>query len=146
MKHIFKLIPSGLLAIILATGCDTQALHDLNINPNAVNEIEMNYFFTAAELGLASGGSRGDNRYIDWRTNIGMCAHAMQQLDTVSTGLLASVTNTSTMTLKYQTHLSSSGSRMLEEILLRYLNKPVLVVSRKAREKHAPGNKDNQGL
>ena len=89
MKHIFKLIPSGLLAIILATGCDTQALHDLNINPNAVSEIEMNYFFTAAELGLASGGSRGDNRYIDWRTNIGMCAHAMQQLNTVSTGLLS---------------------------------------------------------
>ena len=89
MKHIFKIIPSGLLAIILATGCDTQALHDLNINPNAVSEIEMNYFFTAAELGLASGGSRGDNRYIDWRTNIGMCAHAMQQLNTVSTGLLS---------------------------------------------------------
>jgi hypothetical protein len=89
MKHIFKIIPSGLLAIILATGCDTQTLHDLNINPNAVNEIEMNYFFTAAELGLASGGSRGDNRYIDWRTNIGMCAHATQQLAVAQTGLLS---------------------------------------------------------
>jgi hypothetical protein len=89
MKHIFKIIPSGLLAIILVTGCDTQALHDLNKNPNAVNEIEMNYFFTAAELGLASGGSRGDNRYIDWRTNIGMCAHCMQQLSTANTGLLS---------------------------------------------------------
>lgn len=89
MKHIFKIIPSGLLAIILATGCDTQTLHDMNINPNAVNEIEMNYFFTAAELGLASGGSRGDNRYIDWRTNIGMCAHATQQLAVAQTGLLS---------------------------------------------------------
>jgi hypothetical protein len=89
MKHILKFIPGGLLAIILATGCDTNALHDLNINPNAVNQMDMNYFLTAAELGIASGGSRGDNRYIDWRTNIGMCAHATQQLATATTGLLA---------------------------------------------------------
>ena len=89
MKHIFKFIPSGLLAIILATGCDTTALHELNVNPNAVNEMDVNYFLTAAELGIASGGSRGDNRYIDWRTNIGMCAHCMQQLATTTTGLLA---------------------------------------------------------
>jgi hypothetical protein len=89
MKHIFKFIPGGLLAIILATGCDTNALHDMNINPNAVNQMDMNYFLTAAELGIASGGSRGDNRYIDWRTNIGMCAHATQQLATATTGLLA---------------------------------------------------------
>jgi hypothetical protein len=88
MKHIFKFISGGLLAIIMATGCDTDALHNLNINPNAVNEIDMNYFLTAAELGIASGGSRGDNRYIDWRTNIGMCAHATQQLAIASTGLL----------------------------------------------------------
>ncbi len=89
MKHIFKFIPSGLLAIILATGCDTTALHDLNLNPNAVNEMDVAYFLSAAELGIASGGSRGDNRYIDWRTNIGMCAHATQQLATATTGLLA---------------------------------------------------------
>lgn len=87
MKHIFKIIPTGLLAIILATGCDTQSLHDLNINPNAVNEIEMNYFFTAAELGLSDGNPRG-NRYLNWRTNIGMCAHATQQLQYPGTGLL----------------------------------------------------------
>jgi hypothetical protein len=88
MKHILKLVLSLLLAIMLVNGCDTDALHELNINPNAVNEIDMNYFFTAAELGIASGGSNGDNRYIDWRTNIGMCAHATQQLATTNTGLL----------------------------------------------------------
>jgi hypothetical protein len=88
MKHIFKLILSALLVIILVAGCDTTALHELNIDPNSVNTIDMNYFFTAAELGLASGGSAGDNRYIDWRTNIGMCAHATQQLATTSSGLL----------------------------------------------------------
>jgi hypothetical protein len=88
MKHIFKLILTALPAVILVAGCDTTALHELNINPNAVNTIDMNYFFTAAELGSASGGSRGDNRYIDWRTNIGMCAHAIQQFATAGTGLL----------------------------------------------------------
>ena len=99
MKHIFKLIPSGLLAIILATGCDTQDLHDLNINPNAVNEIEMNYFFTAAELGLSDGNPRG-NRYLDWRTNIGMCAHATQQLQYPGPVCYVLVINTLTTTLK----------------------------------------------
>ncbi len=88
MKHIFKLILSTLLAVILLAGCDTKGLHDLNLDPNAVNTIDMNYFFTAAELGSASGGDRGDNRYIDWRTNIGMCAHAIQQFATAGTGLL----------------------------------------------------------
>lgn len=89
MKHIFKLVFSALLAVILTTGCDTTALHETNINPNSVNAIDLNYFFTAAELGIASGGSFGDNRYIDWRTNIGMCAHCMQQLATTGSGTLA---------------------------------------------------------
>lgn len=88
MKHIIKFTLSGLLAIILVAGCDTTALHELNVNPNAVQSIDMNYFFTAVELGIASGGSNGDNRYIDWRTNIGMCAHAIQQFATLGTGLL----------------------------------------------------------
>jgi len=89
MKHIFKLLLGVLPALLLVTGCDTNALHDLNVNPNAVQQIDLNYFFTACELGVASGGSRGDNRFIDWRTNIGMCAHATQQLATTSTGLLS---------------------------------------------------------
>src|SRR5450759_2277805 len=88
MKHIINFSLGALLVGILTVGCDTTALHDLNINPNAVNTIDLNYFFTAAELGIASGGSRGDNRYIDWRTNIGMCAHATQQFATTSAGLL----------------------------------------------------------
>jgi hypothetical protein len=88
MKHIIKFSLGALLVGILTVGCDTTALHDLNINPNAVNTIDLNYFFTSAELGIAAGGSRGDNRYIDWRTNIGMCAHAIQQFATTNTGLL----------------------------------------------------------
>ena len=37
MKHIFKLIFSALLIITVAGGCDTDELHKMNINPNAVN-------------------------------------------------------------------------------------------------------------
>jgi hypothetical protein len=90
MKHLYKLVLSALLAVILTTGCDTTALHEMNIDPNAVNTIDLNYFLTGAELNLASGGGpqNGDNRYVDWRTNIGMCAHCTQQLATTNVGLL----------------------------------------------------------
>lgn len=64
MKNIFKLIPGALLAVILVAACDTTALHNTNIDPNSVNQIDMNYFFTAAELGSASGGDRGDRKSV----------------------------------------------------------------------------------
>ncbi|KQS23842.1 SusD/RagB family nutrient-binding outer membrane lipoprotein [Dyadobacter sp. Leaf189] len=79
MKNLKKYIKYG-LAVVLVTGCDTKQLHDLNINPQALNEVDLNFIFTSAELGIASNGSTGDNRYIDWRTNIGMCGYAIQQL------------------------------------------------------------------
>lgn len=68
-------------------GCDTEELHNLNINPQAVNEIDLNFMFTAGQLGTASGGSAGDNRYIDWRTNIGMTAYLIQQLANAGGGI-----------------------------------------------------------
>lgn len=79
MKKFKKYIKYGLMAFLL-TGCDTNELHDLNINPQALNEIDLNLIFTSTELAIASNGTTGDNRYIDWRTNIGMCAYAIQQL------------------------------------------------------------------
>lgn len=66
-----------MIAIITA-GCDTVALHDMNIDPNAVNQIDMNYFLTAAELGIASNGTAGDNRYTDDRTNVNFACLAIQ--------------------------------------------------------------------
>ncbi len=88
MKHILRLIQSALLIFIFVAGCDTEKLHDMNINPNAVNQIDVNYFLTAAELSASNNGLR-DNRYTDWRTNIGMCAHAIQQLASPSTGTIS---------------------------------------------------------
>lgn len=88
MKHIYNLLGSALLIIMFAAGCDTDTLHEMNINPNAVNEIDVNYFLTAAELSASNNGLR-DDRYTDWRTNIGMCAHAIQHLASTSTGTIS---------------------------------------------------------
>jgi hypothetical protein len=86
-KYIRTTALCALAAAIPLASCDTDELHDLNINPQALNEIDMNFLFTAAELGAASAGSSGDNRYIDWRTNIGFAAYAIQQLATAGGGI-----------------------------------------------------------
>jgi hypothetical protein len=92
MNRIYKLFLCTLLATaLIPVGCDTEELHELNINPQAVLQIDMNFLFTMAELGIASNGSSGDNRYTDWRTNLGMASTAMQQLAT--TGGITSAGN-----------------------------------------------------
>jgi hypothetical protein len=68
-------------------GCDTQELHDLNKNPQAVDEIDMAFLFTAAQLSSAGGGAAGDNRIIDWRINIGVAAHAIQHFANAGLGI-----------------------------------------------------------
>lgn len=87
MKLINKLIFSTLALCVPMAGCDTDELHERNINPQALNTVPMEYVFTSAQLGSAAGGSAGDNRYIDWRTNIGFCAYAIQQLSTATGGI-----------------------------------------------------------
>ena len=91
MKYILKLILCTLVTILIVAGCNTDELQDLNINPQAVNQIDLNYLFSAAELGIASNGSSGDNRYTDWRTNIGLASTAIQQLAT--TGSISATGN-----------------------------------------------------
>ena len=82
MRNMHKYFLSALFIFFIFSGCDTDELQDLNINPQAVNEIDLNFMFSAAELSMASGGYSGDNRFIDWRTNIGLCGGAIQQLTT----------------------------------------------------------------
>ena len=69
-----------MVVILPVASCDTDELHNRNINPQAGPTAPMEFLFTAAQLSTASGGAGGDNRYIDWRTNIGFCAYAVQQL------------------------------------------------------------------
>jgi hypothetical protein len=83
MKYINKIIILALALVVPMAGCDTDELHELNINPQAVTQIDLNFMFTTAQLGIASNGTTGDNRYTDWRTNIGMASTAIQQLATV---------------------------------------------------------------
>ena len=83
MNRINRLILCTLAIImIVPVGCDTEELHELNINPQAVSEIDLHYLFSAAQLSMASNGASGDNRYTDWRTNIGLASTAIQQLAT----------------------------------------------------------------
>ncbi len=87
MKYLIKIIFCTVLGTSLITACNKKSLSDLNKNPQALSTINLNFIFTTAQLGAASGGSAGDNRYIDWRTNIGMCAYAIQQLANAGGGI-----------------------------------------------------------
>jgi hypothetical protein len=80
MKYLKKLIFCTVIGASVITSCNKEDLTNLNIDPQALNNINLNFIFTTAQLGAASGGSAGDNRYIDWRTNIGMAATAIQQV------------------------------------------------------------------
>ncbi|HMI66462.1 MAG TPA: SusD/RagB family nutrient-binding outer membrane lipoprotein [Cyclobacteriaceae bacterium] len=79
-----KILTQGAMLIIATmlpfAGCDTSELHNLNVNPNALLKVNVNFLFTAAELSTACNGAGGDNWYTNWRTNIGTCAYAIQQL------------------------------------------------------------------
>lgn len=86
MKYTYKaIIGLAVGATLMFSACDTDELHDLNINSQAVSQIDMNFLFTSSLLSLCDGGSAGDNRYINWRTNIGYTSFWMQHLATTGT-------------------------------------------------------------
>jgi hypothetical protein len=89
MKYLKKVIFCTVVSASLVTGCNTDELKNLNVDPQALSEINLNFMFTSAQLGAASAGSGGDNRFIDWRTNIGFCAHVIQQLANAGGGIAA---------------------------------------------------------
>ena len=86
MKKVFQ-IAFCLTIGLFITSCNTDELQDLNINPQAVSQIDLNFVFSTAQLGIAANGSSGDNRYTDWRTNIGMCSFAIQHLANAGGGI-----------------------------------------------------------
>ncbi len=83
MKHARKFFRGVMIGVFSFSACNTDELQDYSINPQAVKEMNLNYFLTPALLSAASGGASGDNSYIDWRTNIGMCSYAIQHLASV---------------------------------------------------------------
>jgi Starch-binding associating with outer membrane len=101
MKYLRILTYSTILTAVLS-GCNKDSLKELNINPQAARTIDVNFLFTSAQLGAASGGSRGDNRYIDWRTNIGIASTTIQQC--------ASITDISNNGDKYLENMESNSA------------------------------------
>jgi hypothetical protein len=87
MKYLFKTICCLGVGVVFFTACNRKSFTDLNNNPQSLPTINLNFIFTSAQLGAAAGGSAGDNRYIDWRTNIGMCAYAIQHLGHATGGI-----------------------------------------------------------
>ena len=89
----------AVIATVIVAGCDTTELHNFSINPQAVNQINLNFFFTTAQLGAASGGSSGDNRYIRLENqywDVFLCDPTPCQCTVNTVSMLA--TNTSMMT------------------------------------------------
>jgi Starch-binding associating with outer membrane len=72
---------------LLFIACNKKNLSNLNINPQALPTINLNFIFSSVELGAAAAGSSGDNRYIDWRTNIGLASMAIQQVANAGGGI-----------------------------------------------------------
>jgi len=74
-------------AVFAIGGCNTKALQDLNINPQSQATTNLNFMFTSAQLYVAGGQGEDQNRTLNWRTNIGMCAYAIQHLAFLSDGI-----------------------------------------------------------
>lgn len=84
MKYINKILLLTCAVAAPFASCDTDTLQNLNINPQALNEVNMNFLFSAAQLSTSDGNVES-NRYLNWRTNIGYCAYWMQHLATTGT-------------------------------------------------------------
>jgi len=89
MKYTYKAILGlATVGILTFSACDTEELHDLNINTQSVSEINMNFLFSAAQLSLSDGGAES-NRFLNWRTNVGYASYWMQHLANSGGGGLA---------------------------------------------------------
>lgn len=87
MKKIQQLIITLTIIAALVTGCSKTALEKINIDPQAQADINLNFLFSAVQLGLTSGGTLGENRDLDWRVNIGYGAYAIQHLAYLDQGV-----------------------------------------------------------
>ena len=87
MKNIKQLIITLTIISVLVTSCSKSSLEKLNIDPQAQGDINLNFLFSAVQLGLTSGGTLGENRDLDWRVNIGFGAYAIQQLAFLNEGI-----------------------------------------------------------
>ncbi|WP_018612711.1 SusD/RagB family nutrient-binding outer membrane lipoprotein [Segetibacter koreensis] len=116
MKHLRKIIFSTAISALVVTGCNTNKLKDLNIDPSSAPTIDVNFLFTSAQLGAASAGDQGDNRYIDWRTNIGITSTAIQQLATQGTSPNGPISSTGDKYLENVESINAPWERILPDL------------------------------
>ncbi len=80
MKYLHKFLILCLICIIPLTSCNTDELQELNIDPNAANELDWKFMFT---WGLVQAA---ENRYVNGRVNLGICSHLIQQMASIESG------------------------------------------------------------
>jgi len=64
----------------LFMGCNSEALQELNIDPNASNDLDWKFMFTQGTLQSA------ENRYVNGRVNLALCGGLTQQVATLELG------------------------------------------------------------
>lgn len=84
MKYINKVIYTLFITTVLLVGCNEQDFQDLDLNPQAVNEIDLNFMFTPVLVQLTDGSS---NRFLSWRTNLRWSAMIVQHMASAGTSM-----------------------------------------------------------
>ena len=87
MKYLNKIVLSAAALMLPFAACDTETLQDYNLNPQALNEVNMNFVFNGVLLDAATNGMAGDNWYLNWRTNAGYCSYFIQHMSTTGLAL-----------------------------------------------------------
>ncbi len=72
--HKIRLI---IISVTFITGCNDQAFQDLDLNPQAVNQIDLNFIFTPIPLQLSSGSRNGGLNNV---SNLRYCSMVIQHL------------------------------------------------------------------
>ena len=74
-KNPDKILVSILLTLVLILGCNGPNFQELDLNPQSVNQIDLNFMFTPIPMQLSSGAS---NRAMNANNNLRFCGSVIQ--------------------------------------------------------------------
>ena len=81
MNYLNKLvILLGLCCLVPLSSCDNDELVELNIDPNAANELDWKFMLTQGQVQSV------ENRYVNGRTHLGICSHLIQHMASLESG------------------------------------------------------------
>jgi len=101
MKFLNKLFILGFICLIPMWSCDSDELTDLNIDPNAANELDWKFMFTQGQVQAA------ENRFVNGRVLLNFGAGLSQHMATLEIGGERGAGD------KYYRHLDSFNGYML---------------------------------